>query len=117
MDLNFDIDVRAEYAASKKSPGASLRYRLFKNLLDVEELATDVDKCLLAPHREGRNRYPLQKLVWVPLHQLAVLEGARLAFVGVDHEIGWQDPFWDEAPFPPSRKGSSAAPREAGVRY
>src|SRR6266545_93363 len=51
-------------------------------------LAAQVDEGGAAADRVGRDDHALDQRVRVALQQLHVLEGARLALVGVDHQVG-----------------------------
>ncbi len=49
--------------------------------------AADVDEAVVRPDRPARHQAPLDQAVRVEPHDLAVLAGARLRLVGVDHQV------------------------------
>lgn len=71
-------------------------YRIWGYLIDcflqavglVPELASDVDVGGFGPHSEPDHQCPFDQFVGVASHDLSVLAGARLGFIGVDDEVG-----------------------------
>ena len=67
--------------------GPGLGDGLLEDLRAVRELPADVDVRALHVVREARDHDPLDQLVGILVHDVAVLEGARLRLVGVHHKI------------------------------
>jgi hypothetical protein len=79
-------------------------------------LAPQVDERLMAADRVGRHDGALDQGVRVALEQLHVLERARLALVGVDHQVGrLAGPLGQEPPLHAGGEASPAAPAQARV--
>ena len=70
-------------------------------------LAADEDERVAGVGGEGGDRDPLDQLVGVALHQLAVLEGPRLRLVGVAAQVLGH--------FAARQEGGLFAHREAGA--
>ena len=74
-----------------------------------EVLASDVNVRFVTADGVGRNDHAFDQGVWVPFHDVAVFEGARLAFVRVDDQVlGLARSLGDEGPFSASRKARAA---------
>jgi len=96
-----------------RRPRARLGDRLLQHPRAVRELATDVDVGDVAADRVRGDDDALEELVRVVLDELAVLEGARLALVGVDGEVdGLLALLGEEAPLHPGREARAAPPAE-----
>src|SRR5918994_2118943 len=79
-------------------------------------LAPQVDEGVAAADGVGGDDHALDQGVRVALEQLHVLEGAGLALVGVDHQVGrLAGPLGQEAPLHPGREAGPAAAPEPGV--
>ena len=75
--------------------------------LDV--LSADVDEPLRRVDRPRRDQHALDEGVGVPLEKVPILEGSRLAFVGVDHEVDRaRVVLRDERPLGPGREAGAA---------
>ena len=82
-----------------------------------EVFAAHIDVAGVGAHRERGEQAALDQRMRVVAHDLAVLAGARLRFVSVDHEIGWArriGRLGHERPFEPGRETRAAAPAQAG---
>src|SRR6266540_845382 len=78
--------------------------------------APDIDEAQVRADGARRDDHPLDHGVRVPLHQVAVLEGPRLALVGVDHEVlRIRGAFRNESPLHARRKGRAAQPAQVGL--
>src|SRR5262245_24706019 len=84
----------------------------------AHELAADVDEAGMRAHREAGDQAALDQQMWVVAHDLAILAGAGLRFVGIDHEI-MRPPIGllgHERPFETGREaGASAAAQARGL--
>src|SRR5215218_6453076 len=79
-------------------------------------LAAQVDERGAAADRVGGHDHALDQRVRVAFQQLHVLEGARLALVGVDHQVGrLAGALGEEAPLHPRGEAGAAAAAQAGV--
>ena len=78
-------------------------------------LAADEDEGVAGVGGDRRDRDPLDQLVRVALHQLAVLEGARLGLVGVAAEVLGHLAAGQEGGLFAHREAGAAAPAQAGV--
>ncbi len=81
----------------------------------VVVLAADEDEGVAGVGGEGGDRDPLDQLVRVALHQLAVLEGAGLGLVGVAAEVLGHLPARQEGGLFAHREAGAAAAAQAGV--
>ena len=83
----------------------------------VGVLAADEDERLVGADRVGADDDPLDQLVRVLLHQLAVLERARLGLVGVAHEVLVHRPLGDEGHLLAHREAGAAAAAHVGGEH
>src|SRR5215212_6448060 len=96
--------------------GVSLADRLLQASHHVQHFATDVDERVIAANRIRRDDHALDQRVRAGQHQRNVLAGARLGFVGVDHQVlGLGVVLRDEAPFHASGKAGTATATQARV--
>src|SRR5262249_42210642 len=81
-----------------------------------DELAADIDVSRMRTHREARDHAALDQEMRVVPHDLAVLAGAGLRLVGIDHEIVWAAVglLGHERPFESGREARAAAAAQAG---
>ena len=86
---DFDIkgEVGAEELLAQIAFGPGLLDGLVQPVLGEVVFAPDVDEALAGPHRKAGNGHALQDLVGVAFHDIAVLDGARLAFIGVADDV------------------------------
>ena len=98
-------DVVAEQAGGRS--GFQLPLEL---LVNFENLAVDVDVADIRAHDIGGQHHALDQHVRVVLQDVAILEGPRLALVGVAHQkhVAF-DLRGNEAPFEPGREARPAA--------
>ena len=81
------------------------------------EFATDIDVAGVRAHREAREQAALDQEMRIVPHNLAVLAGAGLGFIGIDHEIARPSVgrfFRHERPFQTRRKARPAPAAQAG---
>src|SRR5579863_2257273 len=85
----FDIELerRAEDAPTKKSVRPRRLGRQRQSLSRQRILPTYVDKTLLRADGKRRDGHPLQNREWIPFHQNAVFERARLRFIRIANEV------------------------------
>ena len=78
----------------------------------ADELAAHVDVAGVRAHREAGDQAALDQEMRIVPHDLAVLAGAGLGLVGIDHEIvrPAADLLGHERPFQPGREAGAAAP-------
>ncbi len=74
-----------------------------------------VDVDLRRLDHPGRDQHPFEKAVRVGLEEIAVLEGAGLALVGVDRQQPRRRLLAHQTPFASGRKPGAAEPAQAGV--
>src|ERR1700730_5786847 len=89
MNVNIDIEPRAENVFAEKLVRARFFDRVFENLRAVGKFASDVDVGCVRVDRETGNQNPFEELMWVFLDDVTVLERARLRFVRVANQIDW----------------------------
>src|SRR5579863_2279603 len=83
----------------------------------ANELAADIDVAGMRSHRETGEQTPLDQQMRIVPHDLAILAGAGLGLVGIDHEIARAAIFGflrHEGPLHAGREAGSAAPAQAG---
>ena len=115
MDVDVAVEARAENVLAEKSARVGLVDRALEHVLHVEELAADVDVGDLRADRVAGDRAPFDQQVRIALHQQVILEGARLALVGVAGDVlGFGDFLSTNCHFMPGRKPGAAAAAQAG---
>src|SRR6266849_5475659 len=82
-----------------------------------DELAANIDVAGVRPHGEAGDQAAFDEQVRIVTHDVAILAGPGLGFIGVDHKIMWPvaDLFGHERPLKPSRKAGPAATSEPGI--
>src|SRR5262249_13356541 len=115
VDDDAVLEPRAEDARSQEPVRFRRAHRLREDAPGLDVLAADVDEGRVAADCVGGDEHPLDQRVGIALEDVAVLEGPRLALVGVDDEIDRARAFLrDEAPFGGRRE--ARAPEPAQVR-
>src|SRR5207249_9546661 len=110
---HLEVEPGAEDALPEEAPRARLGDRLLQHARAVRELAADVDVGGVAADGVRGDDDALEQLMRIALDDLAVLEGAGLALVGVDREVdGLLALLGEEAPLHPGRKARAAPPAE-----
>ena len=121
--VHDDVEVvaRAEDVACRGSPSRTPRARRWRSRrMRVQRLAAHVDRAEVRADRVAGDDAALDQRVRVGHHRRDVLAGARLALVGVDHEVlglgaGPGGPLRDEAPLHAGGEARAAAAAQAGV--
>ncbi len=82
----------------------------------ADEFTADINIGCMCPHRKGGNQRPLDQGMRIMAHDFAILAGARLGFIGVDHQIGGPTVRFlgHEGPFQTGREPRPAASAQAG---
>src|SRR4029079_10317163 len=93
--------------------------RRLQPLTLADELATYIDVAGLRAHRETGDQAALDQEMRIVPHDLSVLAGAGLGFVGIDDEILWPAVrlLRHERPLQSGRKASPAAPAQSGTLH
>jgi hypothetical protein len=111
------VDLAVEPAAEDVAPDQARCPRLLdrplEHVLDVQELAADVDVGGARADRVAADETSLDQEVRVALHQQVILERARLALVGVaDDVFRLRRLLVDELPLEPGREAGAAPPAQ-----
>ena len=119
MDVNFHIEAGAEHVLPDEIMRARFFDRALENLRALGKLAADVDVGRLRVQRETGDQDSLEELMRIFVNDVAILERARLGFVGVANQV---DRFFfvrlDETPFHPARKtGATASAQSRGLHF
>ena len=113
VDMDDKIEIRAEDTLAEIALGVGLGDRLLKRPGRQHEFAADVDIGGLGPDRKSGDRHALDQLMRIAFHENPVLEGPRLALVGVAAQIfRLVGLFGHETPFEPGRKAGPASAAE-----
>ncbi len=91
-----------------------LGYRRLEAFALADEFAADIDVAGIGAHGETGDQAALDQQMRIVPHDLAVLAGAGLGLVGIDHEIvrAAVGLLGHERPFQPGRKAGAAAPAQ-----
>ena len=115
MNENVARIGRAADIFPDEAGGAGLSNGFFEDACAMGHLAPDVDVSLLHIVRETRDHRALDQLMRVLMHDVTILECARLGFVGVDNQVnGFAALAVDETPLYTARKTGAAATTETG---
>src|SRR6185436_12700748 len=87
MEVDIAIKARTKHVPAEEATLVRLVDGVLEDVLDVEELAADVDVGDLGPDGVTRNRASLDQQMRVAFHQEVILERPRLAFVGIAGEV------------------------------
>src|SRR5690606_1372712 len=113
MQGDLDPVARAHGVGAQHAVGICLFHGAGHHGPGLGEFPADVDVAPLRADRVGRQRAPFDQSVRGPPHDLAVLEGARLRFVGVADEVMRLDPLLGhERPLETGGEPGAAAPTE-----
>jgi hypothetical protein len=104
MQVEVEIPARPGGVLAQKPRVIGLVDGGLQRLALADVFAADVDVAGMRAHREGGDQAALDQRVGIVAHDLPVLAGAGLGFVGVDHEVGG----------PPVRFLRHEGPLEAG---
>ena len=112
--VQLEAAVGAEDLVAEIAGGARFLERFLEALVDLEDLAVDVVVGDLRAHRVRRDRHPFDDDVRVEHQDVAVLAGARLAFVGIaDEVLRARELARHEAPLQAGREARAAAAAQA----
>ena len=119
VGVQVEREVGPKDAIPQITGSTCLRQRLLEALVDTEDLAVDVVVARADAHRIGCNRHALNDDVRVVAQDVAVLERARLALVGVaDQVLLTRKLPRHEAPFQAGGKARTApAPQSGGLHF
>ena len=110
MHIDFTVKTRSQDIRAQKVLRPRLCQRLLQDLRCVRELLTDVKVRQLSSHRETGDHHALDQLMRVLMHDVAVLEGARLRFIRVTNQVNrLRVRRRDEAPLHTGREPRTAA--------
>ena len=87
--VQIDVEIIAGFAGilAHKPRVIGLVNRGLQRFAFADVFAADVDVASVGIHREARNKAALDQRVRIMAHDLAVLAGAGLGFIGVHHQI------------------------------
>ena len=97
--------------------GAGLLERRFEDTVGPDILKAKVDVGSARPGGKACDQDALQQLVRIPLHEVAVVEGRRLALVGVDAHERFFPILGQKRPLQPARKAGAAAAAKLRVLH
>ncbi len=110
MVEELEREARAEDVVAEIARLARLLDRLLQALVDFPDLAVHVVVAARAAHGVRRDDHPLDQRVRVVAQDVAILERARLALVGIAHEVLLpRELLGHEAPLEPGGKAGAAA--------
>src|SRR6202011_1178761 len=95
--------------------GTQRRDLVFEDLAATVIFVAKVDIDLADTDGPGRDQRAFEKAVGVALEIVAVLEGARFAFVDVDRQQPWRGASRHRFPLAASRKAGAAKPTQARI--
>jgi hypothetical protein len=107
--------VQDDVHVAEQARGARIVDGTCQDLVLREILAADVDEDGSRLDRMRRDQAALDQQVRVARHDLAVLEGARLRFVGVDDDVLARVLHVDQRRLPSHREAGAAAPAQRRV--
>ncbi len=113
MHRNVQVEAAAQDVLAQEAVLVGVGNGLDPALDAQEELAADVDEGALRADGIGRDDHAFQDRMRVALDDQAVLEGARLALVGVDGQVLDRRVLGDEAPLHAGGEAGAAAPAQA----
>src|SRR5215831_19237269 len=113
--VDDDVERKAvDVVLADEIGGIGLVHRRLQAFSFADEFAADIDEAGMRAHGEAGDQAALDQEMWVVAHDLAVLAGAGLGFIGVDHEIMRPTVglLGHERPFESGRKAGAAAPTQ-----
>src|SRR5262249_61865888 len=113
--LHVDVEGKAVYLVLAYEIGRIvLVLRRLQALAFSDEFSADIDEAGMRAHSETGDQSALDQKMWVVAHDLAVLTGAGLGFIGINHEI--MRPavrlLGHERPFESGREAGAPAPTQ-----
>src|SRR6185437_15681928 len=113
MEIKLEIVARAAGILADEAGGVGFLDRLLQDERFGMKLAADIDVARGRAHAGARQQAALDQLVRIVADDVAVLAGARLAFIGIDDEIARPVAgLRHERPFEAGRKSRTAAAAE-----
>ena len=86
--VHDDVEIKAvDIVLADEIGRIGLVHRRLQMLAFADEFAADVDEAGMSTHGEAGDQAAFDQKMRVVAHDLAVLAGAGLGFIGVDHEI------------------------------
>ena len=105
MRMQLEAEFAAEYFVTEKTRRARFFDGFFKALVDIPDFAVNVVVAHGNTHGVSGNRHALDHAMRVVTHDVAIFKRARLAFVGIAHQILRARKLpRHEAPLEPGRK-------------
>ena len=119
MDVDLELPARAAGVLAEQAGRVRFLDRLDQVLRLVVELAAHVDVGGMRLHREARDQAALDQQVRIVAQDVAILAGAGLGLVGVDHEIVRPVLHFlgHERPLQAGREARAAAAAQAGLLH
>ena len=115
--MDVDVHVPAVLVVLAEKAGIiALVDRRLQRLALADVLAADIDVGHMRTHGEARDHAALDQRVRIMAHDVPVLAGTRLGFVGVDDEVmrATVGLLWHEGPFEAGREAGATAATQAG---
>src|ERR1035437_2861085 len=113
--VEIEIETRALDVLAEPALFVGLGEGLLHHFDEVAILAADIDVAGVRIHRQAGNQHALDQLVGIVFDQHAILAGAGLTLVAVDHDVlGLGRGARHEAPLHAGRETRAAAPAEIG---
>lgn len=119
LDADVEIEPRlsADILAKQAETAAFLKHAL-QLIPKIGVLAAQIDEPVLRPQRIARDRHAVEDDIGNLRQQHTILERARLAFVGVAHDVmGFAHRLPAEPPFQTGREAGSAAAAKLGLSH
>ncbi len=118
IGVEVEIDARAEDVFAEQSGAIGFFKRRLETFVRLDELAAQIVVADGRAHGVSRDRHAFDDEVRVVAQNVAVLEGSRLAFVGVAHQVFLPRGLRiHEAPFHAGREtGAAAAAQRRGFQ-
>jgi hypothetical protein len=118
VQRHFEVESRSEEIFPEEPGGARFFERLAEDPRFADVFAADVDVGVVDGEGEAGDRDPLDKQVRAPGEEHPVLEGPRLALVGVDDQHpGPGEVLRQEPPLDAGGEPRAAAPAEVGLLH
>src|SRR5688572_5745314 len=113
MNHHIQIEASPLDVSAQPTAGIGFLHRTTEAMDRSEVLASNIDIRLMTPDRIRSDDHAFEKRMGIPLEDVSVLEGPRLSFVGVHHQIpGLRIRLRNEGPFSPRRNSSPAQTAE-----
>src|SRR4030081_1819405 len=117
MQNDVDLVALAEDVLAQEPRLAGLLDRGLQRIVLWQVLTADIDEGQVAADRVAGDQDSFEHLVRALFDQVAVLEAARLALVGIADEVAWIDALGQEAPLVAGRETRAAAAAESALLH